>query len=264
MKRLSKYIAAFVMALMLTGIFGNVTVAQAATLDEVKEYENWETYVSSYFGDIGVPAGLTDLDGDGAINAVDFKLAINNNDAAYSGIRDLFIDYLKNTKHLTPKSKSDQVADKIGEINDKVNIKADLEGGSAWLSEETIALISQIIGFLTVIVLMAVGLFTAVDIMFLTIPPLHAALEEKAAAKGTTDKNGNAKPRIVSTDASLAWQEAAETGKNVLIIYLKKRLIAYIAIAIVVYMLLSGNLTAIITLVLKLISGALDSVEQLA
>lgn len=263
MKRLSKYIAAFVMALMLTGIFGNVTVAQAATVGEVEEYEKWTDYVSSYFGDVGVPAGLTDVNGDGSINAQDFEKALSDSNAANDAMRDSFISYLQ-SKGLKPKSKSDQVADKIGEINDKVNIKADLEGGSAWLSEETIALISQIIGFLTVIVLMAVGLFTAVDIMFLTIPPLHAALEEKAAAKGTTDKNGNAKPRIVSTDASLAWQEAAETGKNVLIIYLKKRLIAYIAIAIVVYMLLSGNLTAIITLVLKLISGALDSVEQLA
>lgn len=152
----------------------------------------------------------------------------------------------------------------INKINEAVNLSADLNKANGLLSDSLKSLIVTVISALTWLILSAVGLFTAVDVFYLVVPALHTALEEGAEAKGRTDKNGNPKPRFVSTDATRAYSEANETGKNVITIYLKKRIIAYIAVAIVVYMLLSGNLSAIIKLVLNLISGGLKTVDELS
>jgi len=152
----------------------------------------------------------------------------------------------------------------IDKINQAVNLSADLNKANGLLSDSLKSLIVTIISALTWLILSAVGLFTAVDVFYLVVPALHTALEEGAEARGRTDKNGNPKPRFVSTDATRAYSEANETGKNVITIYLKKRIVAYIAVAVVVYMLLSGNLSAIIKLVLNLISGGLNTVDELS
>ena len=153
--------------------------------------------------------------------------------------------------------------DKIDAISSTVGMEADLESGAELISPELRELIATVIGGLTIVILTAVGLFTAIDIFYLEVPPLHTQLEEGAEAKGHVDKNGQAKPRIVSKDACDAYREGSENGKNVIIVYLKKRIVAYIAIAVVVFLLLTGQLSAIIKLVLKLISGVLTSATNI-
>lgn len=153
--------------------------------------------------------------------------------------------------------------DKIDAISSELGIEADTKKGAELISLELRELISQIIGGITIAILTAVGLFTAIDVLFLEVPPLHTALEENAAAKGQTDKNGNPKPRFVSKDAVNAYNEGNDNGKNVIITYLKKRVVAYIAVAVVVFLLLTGQLSAIINVVLKLISGVVNAVTNI-
>lgn len=167
-----------------------------------------------------------------------------------------------NKQALKAKEKSAAV-DKIDAISSTVGMEANLEAGAELISPELRELIATVIGGLTIVILTAVGLFTAIDIFYLEVPPLHTSLEEGAEAKGHVDKNGQAKPRIVSKDACDAYREGSENGKNVIIVYLKKRIVAYIAIAVVVFLLLTGQLSAIIKLVLKLISGVLTSATNI-
>lgn len=254
MKKLSRLLFALMAVLMLTGVFAQPLTAYAATISDLEEYKDWKGEIKNSMPQTVGGTAYTATNVDALITL------LSDSDAAYDSIRDEAIVIL-DARGAAKKAASDTALEKIDEISDSVGLGADLEGGGEWLSDEAKELIQKIMGFVTILALSAVGIFTAVDVMFLVVPPLHTALEEKAAAQGTTDKAGNPKPRIVSTDASMAWHDAAETGKNVLIIYLKKRLVAYIAIAIVAYMLLSGNLTMIISLVLKLIKGALDSIS---
>lgn len=171
-------------------------------------------------------------------------------------------DYNKLLKQVS-NAKKNEAVDKIDTVTDTMNMEADMTGGAELISEELRDLIAKIIGGLTIVILTAIGLFTAIDIFYLEIPPLHTSLEEQAEAKGHVDKNGSVKPRLVSKDACDAYKEGAENQKNVILCYLKKRIVAYIAIAVVVFLLLTGQLTAIIKVVLKLISGVLTSATNI-
>ncbi len=165
-------------------------------------------------------------------------------------------------KKLKEKEK-DIALDKIDQITGALGMEADITSGEELISEELRGLIATIIGGITIVILTAVGLFTALDIFYLVIPTLHTYLDDNAGANGRTDKNGNVKPRFVSNDACQAYREGSENQKNVIMVYLKKRIIAYIAVAVVVFLLLTGQLTAIIKFVLKLISGLLTSATSI-
>ena len=89
-------------------------------------------------------------------------------------------------------------------------------------------------------------------------------LEGKAMESGSTAKDGGAKLAIVSNDAYNAYKEATDGNKNVMLTYLKKRIVAYIAVAVVLYMLLSGNLSLIVEIVLKALNGVFDFAEEFA
>ena len=160
------------------------------------------------------------------------------------------------------KLKSDAL-NKIDTITSAIGAEADIEAGTELISPEMREIVATVIGALTIVILTAVGLFTALDIFYLVVPMLHQALDEAGESKGRTDKNGNVKPRFVSTDACKAYRDASENQKNVILTYLKLRLVAYIAVAIVVFLLLTGQLSAIIKFVLKLISGILTSATSL-
>jgi len=155
---------------------------------------------------------------------------------------------------------AEDAAKEIDDITGSLALSANMETGQKLITPKMQELIATFIGGLTIAILTLIGLFTAVDIFYLVVPPLHTALEEGAAAKGQTDKNGNPKPRIVSKDACDAYNEGTENQKNVIITYLKKRIVAYIAVAVVVFLLLTGQMSKIITTVLSLISGVLESV----
>lgn len=157
-------------------------------------------------------------------------------------------------------STAEDAAKEIDDITGSLALSANMETGQKLITPKMQELIATFIGGLTIAILTLIGLFTAVDIFYLVVPPLHTALEEGAAAKGQTDKNGNPKPRIVSKDACDAYNEGTENQKNVIITYLKKRIVAYIAVAVVVFLLLTGQMSKIITTVLSLISGVLESV----
>lgn len=163
-------------------------------------------------------------------------------------------------KHLQP-SGSQQAADAIQNIKDLTNVHADL-GAAQQTLEPIIEMVNTAIGILATAILILVGLFTAVDILYLEVPAFHNSLDQKAMEKGQTNKSGGVKAKIVSEDASQAYQEAQENGKNPMIVYLKKRIVAYVAVAIVLYMLLSGNLSLIVEVVLKMLNGVFGWVEE--
>lgn len=158
-------------------------------------------------------------------------------------------------------SGTQQAADAINNIKDLTNVHPDLDAAQGTL-EPIIEIVNTVIGILATAILILIGLFTAIDILYLEVPTFHNSMDQKAMEKGQTNKSGGVKAKIVSEDASQAYQEATETGKNVLIVYLKKRIVAYIAVAIVLYMLLSGNLSLIVEVVLKMLNGVFGWVEE--
>lgn len=149
----------------------------------------------------------------------------------------------------------------IDDIFDGLNVKADLAAATLTLGPLT-DIVNAFIGVVASIILLLVGLLTAIDVLYLEVPSLHSSMDTKAMDKGQVNKSGGVKPKIVSEDASNAYNEATQNGKNPLIVYLKKRVVAYIAVAVVLYMLLSGNLALIVKVVLKALNGVFNWVED--
>lgn len=163
-------------------------------------------------------------------------------------------------KHLQL-SGAQQAVDAIDNIKELVDVNPDL-GSAQKTLDPLIEIVNTIIGILATAILILVGLFTAIDVLYLEVPAFHNSMDQKGMEKGQTNKSGGVKHKLISEDASQAYQEATESGKNVLIVYLKKRIVAYVAVAIVLYMLLSGNLSLIVEVVLKMLNGVFGWVED--
>ena len=72
-------------------------------------------------------------------------------------------------------------------------------------------------------------------------------------------KSGEIKCKLVSDDAVDAYKVYEESQKNPIVTYMKKRFITYIAAALAIYLLLSGNMGQIISVVLNLLSGLIET-----
>ena len=108
-----------------------------------------------------------------------------------------------------------------------------------------------LLGVILVLFGMLVAITTTTDILFLTLPSVHEHISEvldRFRREGKTEK----KIVILSRQAIDAWEEANNTGKNPLILYLKKRMIFYAGAATIVFFMVSGW-TQIVGLVAKVI-----------
>lgn len=265
--RAKRAIGIMLLIVLLISMLGTVT-AFAATATEVTTAENTISAAdlpARQQAAAQAVATMTVYDDTGNVIAgpsiADIINAMHNSSTLNDGVRDAYISALgvSGSTGVTVKDINKQ----IDQIADLTNITADTNAGAGLMSPELQSLISTLLGAIVIVVLMAVGFFTGLDIMFLEIPLFHSKLENNAMSKGTTGKNGEPKPRCVSDDAIDAYKEAAEIGKNVLIVYLKKRIVAIVAVSIVIFMLLSGNLTGIVKIVLNIISKALEFINGL-
>lgn len=153
------------------------------------------------------------------------------------------------------------------EISSALDIKADINGASQTLSGLQ-PFITQILGIICYIAILAMAIFTSFDICYITMPVFRGKMENKAShgGMGTRESKatGERKVALITDDAIQAVEESANSGKKPLVIYLTKRIGSYIAIAIVIYLLMSGNISLIVELALKAVSGLMEQLAKLA
>ena len=272
-KNLFKRVITF--ALMLTLVLGmNVTSVFAAEGDVTYEIKNSDGSISIVDPNTYDPIANGVTDGSITINkyvenastgkdhAATYTFTIDDSKVVKANITDSTGGPLTvNPFDFLQLSGAQQAADAIDNIKGLTNVHPDLQAAQGTL-EPLIEIVNTIIGVLATAILILIGLFTAIDILYLEVPAFHNSMDQKGMEKGQTNKSGGVKHKLISEDASQAYQEATESGKNVLIVYLKKRIVAYIAVAIVLYMLLSGNLSLIVEVVLKMLNGVFGWVED--
>lgn len=155
----------------------------------------------------------------------------------------------------------------INAMVDTLNAESNIADGAKAL-ESIMPLVNNVTGIIIIIVLLGLAVFTALDVAYLVFPvakqQMDSAGQSGKASVSKTDKNGEAKFRWVSDDAIQAYQQATETGKHPMMTYLKARLVSYIAVAIVVFMLMSGNLGVIINFILGMLASLFDMFGNLA
>ena len=145
--------------------------------------------------------------------------------------------------------------DNLQTVVDSMNTQADIASAAEGLSD-VMPLVNQITGMIVMVVTIGMAIFTALDVAYLVFPVAKTAMDSAGSSGNrsvskTDGKTGEAKFRWITDDAINAYQQYTETGKNPLLCYLGKRIWSYIALAIVIYMLMSGNLSVIINFVLS-------------
>ena len=272
-----------VIVLAITMAFSSATVAYAATLDQILdelkagaasgEYKDkyqakldqlesiLRTYASASSGD----ASATSV----TIGSVVKNLSSKDRD----DFKDKAESLLKQVKDEIENEK--RSAGSVGEVRQEVkdmlknfDIKADTASASQAL-EGTREVVGTFVGILAYVIVISMGLFTALDIAYIIIPLFRGWYNEAAEGGnkivGSTKKNGEVKLRWVSDSAVYAVKKAAvEEGKSALKIYFFSRIGAYIAVAIVIFMLLTNNVQIFVDIALKLVSGLIEQLQKIA
>ena len=158
--------------------------------------------------------------------------------------------------------------DDVSTITDGLNIGADTAGATALLSGFA-PIISLVVGVIVVLVTMGMTLFTAFDIAYIAFPVFRNKCEEQKM-NGTgynvkKDSSGNVSLRFVTDDAQYAVSERTiENGKSPWRIYFRKRIMSYVLLAIVLFILLTGNISMITNIALNIVSGIMNVLSGLA
>ena len=161
-----------------------------------------------------------------------------------------------------------ELVNDVSNITDGLNIGADTTGATALLSGFS-PIISLIIGVVAVLTTMGMTIYSAFDIAFIAFPIVRLNFEDQLMeGKGYNVKktaNGQPKMRFVTDDAQYAVRQGTiENGKSPWSIYFRKRIMSYIMLAIMLFILLTGNISLITNIALKVVSGIMNVLSGLA
>lgn len=161
--------------------------------------------------------------------------------------------------------KSSRVTQHTVEMQHELGIGADTTKAMAAL-QGFVPLINLGLGAVTVVITLLLAVFTASDVCYISFPVFRNHLEEQmmqgegAFVKKTT--NGGTKLRWVSDEAQYIVAKCNyDSGKSPLVEYLGKRMVSYIAVSVILFILLTGNINVITNLALKIVSYIIDVIS---
>ena len=262
-KKLSTTIIAAVLGLGVM-LSANTITASAAT--EMQTATDISTYISNGGnpGSVGLIKGSSTKDNATYDNSYS---CINVNGTYYYWATS---DYANvQGKIATAQNNSaDKIADDVNNITGGLNIEADTGTATRTLTGFT-GVVNTLLGILVVLITVGMALCSAFDLCYIAFPVFRNKCEEAkqsgqgimAASKKTA--SGETKLMFVSDDAQYAITAAdtVQSGKNPFVIYFGKRLLSYIVLAVLIFILLTGNIDIFTRLALKLVSGILDVIQ---
>ena len=165
--------------------------------------------------------------------------------------------------------KNAATVDDVAAITDNIGFGADTAGATALLYGFA-PLINLVVGVIVILVTMGMTLFTAFDIAYIAFPVFRNKCEEQKMMGGNnimTKKgaNGESSLRFVTDDAQYAVSQGTiESGKSPWGIYFRKRIMSYILLAIILFILLTKNISLITNIALNVVSGIMNVLGGLA
>lgn len=151
---------------------------------------------------------------------------------------------------------------RVNNLETELGLQADTAGASEALSGIT-PFISLIAGFIVILLTAFMLVFTAIDCVYIAYPVFRNKCEDAKASGNKlmtkTGSDGESKLRWVTDDAQAAIETCTiDSGKNKWAFYLKKRIISYIMLGIVIFMFFTGNITLLIEVAIKAVSGLMN------
>lgn len=155
---------------------------------------------------------------------------------------------------------------KVNAIGNGLDFNPDI-GGATDMLQGFMKPLSLIVGVICVVAMTAVTVFTASDILYMTIPILREKCDAATAnhsGLGKESSGGGTRPRWVTDEAYASVQEATTSGKNMFTVYIKKRGAAVIFQAVAIYILLTGNITMLSNVLINIIGSIMGALSSLA
>jgi hypothetical protein len=138
-------------------------------------------------------------------------------------------------------------------------------GTAMGLLNGVMPLVNTLLGLIVAVISIGMTVFSALDIIYLAFPAFRgkvdAAVEGGHSGSGWAvkqNRDGSVSSRWVSDDARSAIKEAGEQQQP-WGIYFKRRIVAYVFLAVILFVLLTGNIFSITTLVTNALSGLFDA-----
>lgn len=213
-----------------------------------------QAYVSESSGENTTPVTYTYKDSSG--QTVEKTIYVNNATA------NNFITSASNDSSI--------VQGNVNSIIGEVGLTANTSQATVMMSGIT-PIISLFVGIIAWVIVIFLPIMSGLDILYLTVPLFREKADEiKSSNQGANNamvktRNGETKVRWISDEAQYAVKFASyEDGKSPLSIYLKKRAWAYILIAIVLFMFLTGNIQILTQIAVKAVSGVMQVLGGLA
>jgi hypothetical protein len=122
--------------------------------------------------------------------------------------------------------------------------------------------LNVVLGVMVVVISIGMTVFSALDIIYLAFPAFRSMVDNSVeqGGKGTrTTKDGTVTSRWVTQDAIMAAQDAEQTQGSPWGPYFKRRILAYVFLAIILFILLTGNIFKLTTLVTNALQGLFNS-----
>lgn len=173
------------------------------------------------------------------------------------------------SKKITQSQNNSKTVDGVTDITDGLNIVADT-GGAAAMMQGFSPIISLVLGIIVTLITMGMTLFSAFDIAYIAFPVFREKCEQAKVDGGRSvhtkqSANGDTKLRFVTDDAQYAVRQGTiENGVSPWGIYFKKRVMSYILLAIILFILLTGNISLITNIAIKIVSGIMNVLGGLA
>lgn len=197
------------------------------------------------------------------IGGTSYYYKMSNEDAINSAVKDKA--KAAADKKAANENISDEARNKLNNTNG-LNITADIEGGAGAMRGFA-PLIQLIMGIFVWLATVGLTFFTAFDVVYLSFPKAKGAMDAAGSGSGLgagESKSGGPKFRFITDEAVKAYEESQKTGKNPFTIYLFKRMVVFIALPIVIFILLTGNITILINIALRFVNGILTQLKVLS
>lgn len=160
------------------------------------------------------------------------------------------------------------VSDVQTQIHDNIDMPNANIGGASNILVGFQDLISLLMGIGAYLAILGMGVFTACDVCYLSIPFFHSKMEDAGNSGGKmstpSKENGGTKFALVTDDAIWAYNKAQEEQKQPWVLYLKRRIVAFIMVSIVIYILLTGQISIVIDIALNMTRGIIDQLVNMA
>ncbi len=162
----------------------------------------------------------------------------------------------------------ESIKNRVSGIGENFDISADTEGAGQVLSGLQ-PLVARVVGIIFYLIVLGAGLFTALDLVYITMPVFRNVVEEQKQSgqgvfAGQDKKTGQTKVRFITDEAQYAVMHCnVESGKSPIGIYIVKRIWAYIMIGLVIYILATGRVSLIVNIAINLVSGIIEGLSAL-